>query len=129
MWSKLKYFTTVFVIVTGLWLIFYLLFSLVLRLFTKNKKIVFGIFLIFTFLNWLIFPAAYYYVYGGVLTAEPIEFLFSLTKSDLLFATGTFLLAGPIGFIINSDVLYDDHLRQVLIYSIYDVAGIPTEEI
>jgi len=28
-----------------------------------------------------------------------------------------------------SDVLYDDHLRQVLIYSIYDVAGIPTEEI
>ncbi len=28
-----------------------------------------------------------------------------------------------------SDILYDDHLRQVLIYSIYDVAGIPTEEI
>lgn len=28
-----------------------------------------------------------------------------------------------------SDVLYDDHLRQVLIYSTYDVAGIPTEEI
>lgn len=28
-----------------------------------------------------------------------------------------------------TDILNDDHLRQVLIYSIYDVAGIPTEEI
>ena len=27
-----------------------------------------------------------------------------------------------------TDILNDDHLRQVLIYSIYDIAGIPTEE-
>jgi len=101
MLSKLKYLIPVLLLVTGLWIIFYLIFSFILRLFTTNKKIILVTFLIFTFANWLIFPAAYYYVFEKVLVHYPIDFLFSLTNSDLFFATGAFLVTGPIGFIVN----------------------------
>lgn len=97
----------VFLIVTGLWILFYFIFSLIFKLFTRSPWVVLYFFLFFVGINFLLFPAAYFYVYEGVMEASPLDFLFSLNGSEVFFIVFMFLIAGPFGFIINVKYLLD----------------------
>ncbi len=91
----------ILLILTGLWVVFYFLFRFILKLLTKSESAVFLFFFPFVFCNFLIFPAAYFYAYGGVVKTAPLEFLSSLCGSDVLFIVFTFFTTGPFGLLIN----------------------------
>jgi len=103
----MKYETKMILLITGLWIIFYLIFDWILSFFTENKVVVVLSFLIFVAINYFIFPAAYFYGDRGILINLPIDFFVSLTGGDIFFSTFVFITLGPFALYINSIYLYN----------------------
>ncbi len=102
----MRYNLRILLILTRLWVVFYFLFHFILKPLIKSESAVFLFFFSFVFCNFLIFPTAYFYVYGGVMKTAPLEFLFSLCDSDILFIVFTFFTTGPFGLLINVKYLW-----------------------
>ena len=102
----MRYEWKMFLIITGAWIVFYLLFSWFLKLFTESRVAVILSFLLFVIINFAIFPAAYYYD-SEIMINLPIDFLVSITGSDLFFTLFVFIVLGPIAFWLNMLYLID----------------------
>lgn len=103
----MRYEWKMFLIITGAWIVFYLLFSWFLKLFTESRVAVILSFLLFVIINFAIFPAAYYYYDSEIMINLPIDFLVSITGSDLFFTLFVFIVLGPIAFWLNTVYLID----------------------
>ncbi len=103
----MRYEWKMFLIITGAWIVFYLLFSWFLKLFTESRVAVILSFLLFVIINFAIFPAAYYYYDSEIMINLPIDFLVSITGSDLFFTLFVFIVLGPIAFWLNILYLVD----------------------
>lgn len=103
----MKYETKMILLITGLWIIFYLIFDRILSFFTESTAIKIISFLIFVAINYFIFPAAYFYGDRGILINLPIDFFVSLTGGDIFFSTFMFITLGPFALYINSIYLYN----------------------
>lgn len=103
----MRYEWKMFLIITGAWIVFYLLFSWFLKLFTESRMVVVLSFLLFVIINFVIFPAAYYYYDSEIMINLPIDFLVSITGSDLFFTLFVFIVLGPIAFWLNMLYLID----------------------